>query len=201
MEVEHLFSEDPNRDPLLGAAHKPSRSTLFLQKIIRFLRVASWIAVILFGLVFLCSLLGLAHIEPFASQLFADISPLNTLVSSFSMVIGTGVFLIILKQLRHICLTLLAGDPFVPQNAKRLRIIWMAVACGEIFRLFSGVILSGLMSKSKSAAAISDAASQNNIEFSIDFRMSVWFLVLAFIIFAEVFREGARLRQEQQFTV
>jgi len=34
-----------------------------------------------------------------------------------------------------------------------------------------------------------------------DLRMYVWFMVLAVIILAEVFREGARLRQEQKLTV
>ena len=186
MTIEPLYSDD-------NAQAVPSRSTVFLQGVIRFLWWLAWGVLAVFILVFLTANLALIGVESLKTQLFTDINPVAVMVSSLSMIIGVGVFLIILKQLRAICQTLVVGDPFVPQNAQRLRIIWIAVAAAEILRLLSGFFLSSLMTKG--------IAAQSNTTVSLDLRISVWFLVFAFIIFAEVFREGARLRQEQKLTV
>lgn len=186
MTVEPLYSDDT-------APSVPSRSTVFLQGLITFLWWAAWAVLAVFIIVFLTASLALAGVEPLKNQLFTEINPVAVIVSSMSMIIGVGAFLIILKQLRAICQTLVIGDPFVPQNAQRLRIIWIAVAAAEVLRLLSGFFLSSLMTNG--------IAAQNNTVVSLDLRISVWFLVFAFIIFAEVFREGTRLRQEQKLTV
>jgi len=111
-------------------------------------------------------------------------------ISSVSVVVVAAVFLIIVHQLREICRTLVTGDPFVPENANRLRVIWIAAAAGELLRLVSTFIISWI---SKTADGVAIQAT--------DLRVYVWFMVLALIILAEVFREGARLRQEQKLTV
>ena len=186
MNVEPIYPADE-------LAATPSRSTAFLGRLITVLWWAAWAVFAVFIVILLCALLALLGIEPLKTQLFADIPPLTVSISSFSMLIGAGAFIIILKQLRAICQTLESGDPFVPQNAHRLRTIWIAVAIAEILRLLSGVVLSGLISNGQTAG--------NATELTLDFRFSVWFLVFAFIIFTEVFREGTRLRQEQKLTV
>ncbi len=186
MNIEPMYQTD-------GHAGTPSRPTAFLGRLITVLWWAAWAVFAIFIIVLLCALLAFFGVEPLKTQLFSDIAPLTVSISAFSMLIGAGAFIIILKQLRAICQTLESGDPFVPQNAQRLRTIWIAVAIAEILRLLSGVILSGLISKGQTVG--------NATELTLDFRFSVWFLVFAFIIFTEVFREGARLRQEQKLTV
>ncbi len=186
MNVETIYSED-NIDA------SPSRATVFLQGLITFFWWGALAMLLMFILAFVCSVLAMADIAHLKAQLFNDAEPLHVMVTSLSMIIGMSVFLIILKQLKKICQTLVAGDPFVPDNAKRLRVIWIAVAVGEIFRLVSGMVVSFMMGTS--------SLEKQNMEVAVDLRISVWFLVFAFIIFAEVFREGARLRQEQKLTV
>lgn len=186
MSVEKIYSED-------GLEINPSRATLFLQGLVTFLWWVALVILVVFLLVLACSVLAMAGVSPLKAQLFNDIEPLPVFVSSLSVIIGVGVFLIILKQLRSICQTLVVGDPFVPENARRLRIIWIAVAVGEVSRLLSGVLLSFAMGTTSLA--------DKNMVLPLDFSPAVWFLVFAFIIFAEVFREGARLRQEQKLTV
>lgn len=186
MSVEKIYADD-------GLEVNPSRSTLFLQGLITFFWWLTCAFLVVFVVVFAISALALMGVQAVSGQLFSDIKPLAAIVSSLTMIVGAAVFLIILKQLRAICQTLVVGDPFVPQNAQRLRIIWIAVAAAEILRLFSGLLVSFIMGGS--------SVDNKNVEFTLDLRISVWFLVFAFIIFTEVFREGARLRQEQKLTV
>ena len=153
----------------------------------------TWVLLAVFIIIFLCSAVALLGVEPLKSQLFNEISPATGIASSLSMIVGAGAFLIILKQLRAICQTLVMGDPFVPQNAQRLRVIWIAVAIAEVLRLISGFILSNIIENEKQAGT--------NLEFTLDLKLYVWFLVLALIILSNVFREGARMRQEQKLTV
>lgn len=183
MNVEPLYTSDET-------VRDPSRSTIFLRRVISVLWFITWALLIAFIVLFICSALAIAGIEPLKSQLFSDISPTTSIFSSLIMIVGAGAFLIILKQLRLICHTLVMGDPFVPQNAQRLRTIWIAVAVAEIFRLVSGLVMSSMMS-----------TDDLDAELTLDLRLFVWFLVLALITLSEVFREGARMRQEQKLTV
>lgn len=183
MNVEPLYEIDE-------AVGEPSKSTVFLRRVIAVLWYVTWALLVAFALLFLFSVLAIAGVEPLRSQLFNEISPMTSTVSSLIMIVGAGAFLIILNQLRHICKTLVMGDPFVPENAQRLRTIWIAVAIAEVFRLASGIIMSKMM-----------IGETVNAELTLDLRIFVWFLVLALITLSEVFREGARLRQEQKLTV
>ena len=180
MNVETLYETD-------NPAGKPSRSSSFLRRLITVLWYISWVFLVGFILVFIGAGLAMMGVEP-VKAMFSELHPLTMLVSSLSMIVGTAAFLIILKQLKLICQTLLQGDPFVPANAQRLRIIWIAVACAEVLRLVVGFVLSSMQ-------------SQNGETMTLDLRIYIWFVVLALIVLAEVFREGARLRQEQKLTV
>lgn len=183
MNVEPLYPADE-------MVREPSGSTIFLRRVITVLWYVTWALFAAFVILVLCSGLAMAGVEPLKTQLFSEMSPTTSLVSSLIMVVGAGAFLIILKQLRLICQTLVKGDPFVPQNAQRLRIIWIAVAIAEVFRLVSGLVMSKMISN-----------GTPNTELTLDLRVFVWFLVLALITLSEVFREGARMRQEQKLTV
>ncbi|MBL4853429.1 MAG: DUF2975 domain-containing protein [Robiginitomaculum sp.] len=185
MGVETLY---PDEDESGSATSKASPAIAFLNVLLTIIWWAGWVFLILFVLVFLYAGLSFLGVESLKRS-FEVTTPLMALVSSASVIVVALVFLIIVKQLRKICQTLVTGDPFVPENANRLRIIWIAVASGEVIRLASTIIIS-LVSKT------TDNAVQ-----APDLRVYVWFMVLALIILAEVFREGARMRQEQKLTV
>lgn len=182
MNVEPLYPPD-------GEQTKASPAIGFLNILLTIIWWAGWVFMALFVLVFLSTVLALLGVEALQKS-FEVTTPFMALVSSLSVIIVAAVFLIIVKQLRQICHTLVTGDPFVPENANRLRIIWIAAAAGELLRLISTFVISWV---SKTAEGASIQAT--------DLRVYVWFMVLALIILAEVFREGARMRQEAKLTV
>lgn len=85
-----------------------------------------------------------------------------------------------------------AGDPFAPDNPRHLRAIWITLVAVELARyaimLAFGIILL--------AAGVPEGV---DAEFQLD--LSAWFLILVIIVLAEVFREGARLHEEQKLTI
>ena len=101
--------------------------------------------------------------------------------------------LVIVGRLRRIFQTLIAGDPFHPENVKRLRIIAGALAALELGRYaFIGV-----------AFAISRMLDLDITELDLSGQANLdpWFSVLIIVVLAEVFREGARLRGEAELTI
>jgi hypothetical protein len=95
--------------------------------------------------------------------------------------------LIIVGRLRRIFVTLTAGDPFHPENVRRLRFIGLVLAALEfgryIFWALSAWLLPGVER---------DGQGLN---------LTTWFSVLVVFVLAEVFREGARLRSEAELTI
>ncbi len=105
-----------------------------------------------------------------------------------------GAIVLVINQLRDMVASLTRGDPFVPENAGRLRIIWIAIAGYEIARLALGLIIAAI-------AAISRSPSDGLAQEAFDIRLTPWFSVLVIFVLAEVFRHGARLREEQKLTI
>ena len=99
--------------------------------------------------------------------------------------------IVIVGRLRLIFRTLIAGDPFHPQNVRRLRIISLTLAVLELGRY--------------AAAALSHALAHflpaSRIHFGGGINLTTWFAVLVFVVLAEVFKEGARLRGEAELTI
>ena len=75
-----------------------------------------------------------------------------------------------------------AGDPFVPENAVRLKTIAWCLLGVQIFDLMCGVM-----------AAIMNAAG-SNIDWS--FSATGWVAVVLVFVLARVFEEGARIRAD-----
>jgi len=96
--------------------------------------------------------------------------------------------LVIVGRLRRIFSTLTAGDPFHPDNVRRLRTIGVVLAVLEIIRypimLITVWLAPEVMSKS-----------------GFGMNLTTWFAVLVVFVLAEVFREGARLRREAELTI
>jgi hypothetical protein len=95
--------------------------------------------------------------------------------------------LAIVGRLRRVFATLTAGDPFHPENIRRLRLIGFVLAGMEIARHIFQAALSQLGAET----------SRSNGDVNI----TAWFAVLVIFVLAEVFREGARLRHEAELTI
>ena len=103
-------------------------------------------------------------------------------------VIVPGVIFICL-QLRRILLTLIDGDPFVPENAGRLSRIGIAIASMELLRLAVVVFVSAV------PKLVGEEAPRLSTQFIL------WISVAALFVLSQVFREGTRLRDEEKMTI
>jgi hypothetical protein len=93
---------------------------------------------------------------------------------------------VIVQRLRRIFGAMTAGDPFHPDNVRRLRVTALVLGLIEINRyLFAALdrFVLGLHPRG----------------LSLDF--TPWFAVLVIVVLAEVFREGARLRRDAELTI
>jgi len=105
----------------------------------------------------------------------------------FGGALASGGWLLIVGQLRSIFKTLTAGDPFHPENVGRLRLI--------------GLVLAGLALGTYLYAMITVLLLPGFQKFETGFSPTTWFSVMVVFVLAEVFREGARLRNEAELTI
>lgn len=171
----------------------PGSVSSFLKIILDVVFVALWIGVSVAGVLMLASLL-----LAFNPDLLADISvtaggeevtnrgPVLT-AGLFAAAVYMGGVLVIVAQLRKIFGALTAGDPFHPDNVRRLRAVGLILAGLELGRYAFWVLSTWLLPDS-------DAVEPT-------FSLTAWFSVLVVFVLAEVFREGARLRREAELTI
>lgn len=100
-----------------------------------------------------------------------------------------GGFLTILRGLRQIFRTLTMGDPFHPDNVRRLRQIGLTLAVVN-----GGVWLARGIVAARLASGILEPPG-------LDELLTPIFSILIVFVLAEVFREGARLRRESELTI
>ena len=169
----------------------PGSVSSFLKIILDVVYAALWIGVVVVTLMVVAALLF-----TFNPDLLDDISlSSGQLASRWPAVTGglaaaslymAGV-LVIVGCLRRIFTTLTAGDPFHPDNVRRLRLIGAILAALELGRYafwgLSAWMLTGI--------------GRNRPTLSL----TAWFSVLVVFVLAEVFREGARLRREAELTI
>jgi hypothetical protein len=114
-----------------------------------------------------------------------------TPVLAAAVIAGVGLYaaglLIIVGRLRAIFGALTAGDPFHPDNVRRLQIIGVALGGLEIGRYLGDRLIHAMV------------RSSDDRWFNLN--LTAWFSVLVVFVLAEVFREGARLRREAELTI
>lgn len=98
--------------------------------------------------------------------------------------ISFGVALYVVERLLELLKTLRFGTPFVKENAVRFRNVGIALLIGELSKIVIGIL-----------AMVFDA----DVEAGLDFMIFV--AIAAVFVLAEVFREGARMKEEQDLTV
>jgi len=100
--------------------------------------------------------------------------------------------LVIVWRLKRLFDSFSSGEPFRRENAQHLRVIWMTMIAIEIARY-------ALMGLTGALLAVYGEGVRANYTFSVD--LSTWGSILILIVLAEVFREGARLKEEQELTI
>jgi Protein of unknown function (DUF2975) len=102
--------------------------------------------------------------------------------------------LIIVSRLRRLFASFRSSEPFRKENATHLRVIWISMIAIELSRN-AALALAGVLI----AAFGQPSGLQGSLELKLN--LSTWAAILVLIVLAEVFREGARLREEQDLTI
>ena len=97
-----------------------------------------------------------------------------------------GALILITDRLRRVFRAMSAGDPFHPDNVRRLREAGIALLALQ---------LAGYGLRATVAALFPTLVS------GFELNLSGWFATLVVFVLAEVFREGARLRAEAELTI
>lgn len=109
--------------------------------------------------------------------------------------VAVGGSLIIVWRLRRLFEAFTSGDPFRRENAQHLRVIWITMLAVEVSRYLL-MALAGVLILNFGGPSVSDI----NISITGE-RITTWGSILIVIVLAEVFREGARLKEEQELTI
>ncbi|WP_395647199.1 DUF2975 domain-containing protein [Terricaulis sp.] len=107
-----------------------------------------------------------------------------------AVVVGGG--LMIVWRLRRLVESFCSGQPFAKPNATHLRAIWMTMVGIEVAR-YALLLLT--------IAALTGFGATQDADLKLKIDLSTWGSILILIVLAEVFREGARLKEEQELTI
>lgn len=106
--------------------------------------------------------------------------------------IGGG--LVVVHRLKLLFANFCSEKPFLMENANHLRVIWIALLALELSRYaVAGMI--GL------AMALFGQPETGHVSLSLSVRLESWFAIFTLMVLAEVFRVGARMREEQDLTI
>jgi hypothetical protein len=111
-------------------------------------------------------------------------------------VIATRGALLIVRRLQRIFASFVANEPFAPDNAVHLRVIWVTLVVIEIARITAWIVMHALTAVFAAAATVK---FPSGVDDPID--LVRLFLIFVVLILAEVFRQGTQLRQETELTV
>lgn len=109
-----------------------------------------------------------------------------------AVAIGGG--LVIVWRLRRLFDSFRSGEPFKLENAHHLRVIWITLLVIELARY----AILGVFGILVTAFGLPEGARAN---LDLDLNLWNWAEILILIVLAEIFREGARLREEQELTI
>ncbi len=108
--------------------------------------------------------------------------------------VAVGGALVIVQRLRFLFASFTSGNPFSKDNSDHLRVIWIAMLVMELSRY----LIAGVMNV---ALIVFGQPNPNELTVEAPINITTWGAILILIVLAEVFREGARLREEQELTI
>jgi hypothetical protein len=181
------------REGSMFRALGPGSVSSFLKVILDVFYFVLWLFTALLALVILGLLLVSFNPQVLPAAVLANVHILGRSPGPVAalLLIGTELnligLLVIVQRLRRIFGTLTAGDPFHPDNVRRLRVVALMLALLELGRYGFAAIHRFLLHETPPP--------------SDNFNPTAWFAVLVVMVLAEVFREGARLRREAELTI
>lgn len=98
--------------------------------------------------------------------------------------------MIVCAYLRGVFETLVEGDPFVPANARRFRLVAITLAVMELSRVGIQLVVQGLL-----------GGGSTPIDWTQAVNLPIWFAIVTLFVLAQVFHEGAAMREEQKMTI
>jgi hypothetical protein len=171
----------------------PGSVSSFLKIILDVIYIGLWVSVSLLALVTVAVLLLSFNPDIITSKLHVGENTSELLEKAplaagalAAMALLLGGWMVIVERLKRIFATLTAGDPFHPDNVRRLRVIGLMLAAIEVGHYIFTALAKWLAPDAKLESS---------------FSLSAWFPVLVVFVLAEVFREGARLRREAELTI
>jgi hypothetical protein len=102
---------------------------------------------------------------------------------------GAAIFYVIIQRLREVVDTVFAGDPFIVDNAGRLRTIAWALLAAELLHYVIGGIAASISTESQP------------LDVGLGLSLTRWIAVLLLFVLAGVFEHGARMRDDLEGTV
>lgn len=111
-----------------------------------------------------------------------------------AMLFVIGLSLLGLKLLRQIVWSVEAGNPFISENAERLRKMGVLIILGAFAKAIGNLISSGYAD----TILIPDGF---NLGGHIGFDFGLLMIGLTVVVLSEVFRIGTKMREEQELTV
>lgn len=102
----------------------------------------------------------------------------------FYHLITFGVMLSVVNRLLEILRTLRFGSPFVKENAVRFQHVGFALLIGESAKIIFSIVSTGL-----------------GADLDVDIDLFTWVGIAAVFVLAELFHEGAKMKEEQDLTV
>ena len=110
-----------------------------------------------------------------------------------------GGTLLIVRRLRRLFESFTSGEPFKKENANHLRVIWVTMLAMELAKIVFFAVGFALVA---SHGLLGEIRADSDTKIEVDgLDLGPWISILVLIVLAEVFREGARLREEQDLTI
>jgi hypothetical protein len=106
-----------------------------------------------------------------------------------------GGALMIVDRLRRLFVNFTSNEPFNRENAIHLRVIWMVMLGVELAKYGFALVVAWAI------AAFGRPEGITNVQIEPGIDISTWASILVLIVLAEVFREGARMREDQDLTI
>jgi hypothetical protein len=112
------------------------------------------------------------------------------LLLTLPALLGALLALVVIVQLLRLVGTLRAGDPFVPDNARRLLTIALAIVSGAVLLPLSTAVTTDLLA--------SGTPADRFASFTMSLSPLPFVIGLAVAALAEFFRRGAKLREDTE---
>jgi hypothetical protein len=175
----------------------PGSVSSFLKIVVEVVHAALWAAL---GLIVVGAVLVLVC-QPFIGSVYhvdlhdlsrshmarVSVKPTALAFGMFGLALYVAGMAAVFNRLRRVFEALTQGDPFRPQNVGRLQVV--------------GAVLIALQLWSYLLPMLERWAVPGLERHGGGFDPTAWFAILVVFVLAEVFREGARLRQDAELTI